>query len=154
MDTFLSIHEKSVIGTLSTFDRLIFKGHFLCFYPGRAFARFLSKQNVLLKDFGAYAQQTTGELKAHVEQVAAEAGRPLIYLAKACTARKGNSKEAQARALAEKDNVSNGLICARALAELVSLRGSGLHQWAGMAGLSTRPMRRDVSALRQQVDPD
>jgi len=83
MDTFLSIHEKSVIGTLSTFDRLIFKGHFLNFYPDGAFARFLSKQNVLLKDFGA-----------HVQQVAAKAGRPLIYLAKACTARKGNSKEA------------------------------------------------------------
>lgn len=111
MDTFLSIHEKNVIGTLSTFDRLIFKGHFLNFYPNGAFARFLSKQNVLLKDFGDYVQKMTGELKAHVEQVAAESGRPLIYLAKACTARKGNSKEAQARKLAEKDNVTSGLVC-------------------------------------------
>ena len=54
MDTFLSIHQDSILGTLSTFDRMIFKGHLTGFFPDGAFARFLSKQGVLLKEFGTY----------------------------------------------------------------------------------------------------
>lgn len=29
MDTFLSIHQNSILGTLSIFDRMIFKGHLM-----------------------------------------------------------------------------------------------------------------------------
>lgn len=33
MDTFLSQYQDVVTGTLSTFDRIIFKGHLLQFFP-------------------------------------------------------------------------------------------------------------------------
>lgn len=111
METFLSIHQDVVTGTLSTFDRLIFKGHLLKFFPKGAFAHFLSQQNVLLKDFGAYVKTTTDSLKAHIEELAATANRPLIYLEKPATARTGNSKEDQARAIAARDGITTGLIC-------------------------------------------
>ena len=111
MDTFLSKYQDVITGTLATFDRIIFKGHLLKFFPKGAFAHFLFQQNVLLKDFGTYAKSKTDELKAHLEQFAAEAGRPLIYLNKASTARQGNSKEDQARAVAARDGITTGLIC-------------------------------------------
>lgn len=111
METFLSIHQDVGTGTLSTFDRLIFKGHLLKFFPKGAFAHFLSQQHVLLKDFGAYVKTTTDTLKAHIEELAATAHRPLIYLEKPATARKGNSKEDQARAIAARDGITEGLIC-------------------------------------------
>lgn len=117
MDTFLSIHQDVVTGTLSTFDRIIFKGHLLKFFPNGAFARFLAQQQVLLKDFGAYVQTTTEALKAHLEELARTANRPLIYLAKPSTARTGNSKEDQARAIAARDGITEGLICVFSVVE-------------------------------------
>ena len=54
MDTFLSIHQDAILGTLTMFDRLIFKGHLTGLYPQGAFARFLWRQGVLLKEFKPY----------------------------------------------------------------------------------------------------
>ena len=44
METFLSIHQDAILGTLSTFDRMIFKGHLTSFFPEGAFARFGSQE--------------------------------------------------------------------------------------------------------------
>ena len=117
MQTFLSIHHDVIIGALSTFDRLIFKGHLSGLYPQGAFARFLNSQHVLLKDFAAYAETTTARLKAHAQQIAAAAQRPYIYLAAASTAKSGHSKEVQARRIAERDHLTVGLICVFAVVE-------------------------------------
>ncbi len=75
METFLSIHRDVIIGTLSTFYRLIFKDHLTSLYPQGAFARFLNSQQVLLKDFATYAETTTARLEARAQQVAADAKR-------------------------------------------------------------------------------
>ncbi|MCL0062494.1 hypothetical protein M1N62_06035 [Thermodesulfovibrionales bacterium] len=64
METFLSIHQDDIIGTLSAFDRTIFKGHLTGPFLDGAFARFLSRQGILLKDFGQYVKQATETLKA------------------------------------------------------------------------------------------
>ena len=117
MQTFLSIHQAVITGTLSTFDRLIFKGHLTGLYPAGAFARFLNSQHILLKDFAAYAEMTSAQLKAHAQQVARNAQRPYLYLAAASTAASGHSKEAQARAIAERDGLTEGLICVFAVVE-------------------------------------
>ena len=117
MQTFLSIHHDVITGTLSTFDRLIFKGHLTGLYPAGAFARFLNSQHVWLKDFAGYAETTTAQLKAQAQRVAAEAQRPYLYLAAASTAASGHSKEAQARAIAERDGLTEGLVCVFAVVE-------------------------------------
>jgi hypothetical protein len=117
MQAFLSIHHDVITGALSTFDRLIFKGHLTGLYPAGAFARFLNSQQVLLKDFAAYAETTTAQLKAQAQRVAAEAQRPYLYLAAAPTAASEHSKEAQARALADRDRITDGLICVFAVVE-------------------------------------
>ena len=111
MDSFLKIHEKDVLGTLSTFDRLIFKGHLTGFFPRGAFSCFLSRQGVLLKDFKGYVAGVTAELKAHAQRVADEAGRPFLYLASASTKAQGRSKEDRARAIMAEEGITEGLVC-------------------------------------------
>jgi hypothetical protein len=107
METFLSIHQDDIVGTLGTFDRMIFKGYLTGFFPKGAFGAYLSRQGVLLKDFGNYVQERTKKLKEHIEGMAQKAGRPLQYLPSS----KGPSKEDLARAIAERDGVSEGLVC-------------------------------------------
>lgn len=111
MDTFLSIHQDNLIGALTMFDRMIIKGHLTMLYPNGAFARMLSRQGVLLKDFKPYVTEVSQQIKRHAEQLALEAGRPFRYLESAMTARNGASKEDLARRMAEEDDLKEGLIC-------------------------------------------
>jgi len=111
MDSFLKVHDDRVIGTLSTFDRLVFKGHLTWLFPQGAFAMFLARQGILLKDFKGYVSTVTESLKAHAEKMAEGAGRPFLYLASATTKVQGKSKEDLAREIAQRDGVERGLVC-------------------------------------------
>jgi hypothetical protein len=111
MDTFLSIHQDVITGTLTMFDRIIFKGHLTGLFPDGAFSRFLWSQGVLLKNFKPYVAAKTQSLKEHAQQVAREASRPFIYLQSATTKKSGQSKEDLARSIAEEDQITEGLIC-------------------------------------------
>jgi len=117
METFLKRHAEVIVGTLSTFDRMIFKGHLRQFFPDGAMARFLSGQGVLLKDFGGYVRNVSQSLKEHAQAVAREASRPYLYLDSASTARSEVSKEKRARAIAAQDGITEGLICVLAVVE-------------------------------------
>ena len=111
MDTFLSIHQDSVFGTLTTFDRMIFKGHLTMLYPNGAFARLLNRQGVWLKDFKPYVEAVSQRIKQHAEQLATQAGRPFRYLEGSMTAKNGQSKEALAQQVATEDHLKEGLVC-------------------------------------------
>lgn len=111
MSAFEIVHQDRVIGKLTCFDRLIFKGHLARFnMPGRL-KSFLDHQGVLLKNFDRYVTKTTDALKAHAQALAADAGRPYMYLAETHTKSRGQSKEELARSIAERDGVAAGLIC-------------------------------------------
>jgi len=111
MDTFLSIHHGCVLGTLTTFDRMIFKGHLSMLYPQGAFGRLLHRQGVLLKDFKPYVARVSQQIKQHAEELASGAGRPFRYLEGTMTAKNGQSKEALAQRLAAEGDLKEGLIC-------------------------------------------
>ena len=117
METFLSIHQDIITGTLTTFDRIIFRGHLQDFYPKDGLAHFLNRQNILLKDFGAYVEKTSGELKTYLQHLAEEAQRPYFYLEKNLTAKDDQSKEERAREIAEQDHLTTGLVCVFAVVE-------------------------------------
>jgi len=117
MDTFVSVHQDAIVGTLSMFDRMIFKGYLNGFFPHGAFGRFLSRQGVLLKDFKSYAEGVTQTLKSHAQRIAEEAGRPFIYLPSAMTRASGQSKEELAQAIATRDGITEGLICVLSVLE-------------------------------------
>lgn len=80
-------------------------------------AAFLDSQGVMLKDWKPYMTKMTRQLAAHVQQLAADAGRPYEYLADNHTKATGHSKEELARQIAERDGVTSGLICAFATVE-------------------------------------
>jgi hypothetical protein len=111
MQTFLSVHQAEILGQITMFDRMIFRGHLTGFYPQGAFQRFLGSQGRLLKDFGRYVRTMTGILREHMNDIATQAGRPMIYLKQAMTAARGKSKEALAQEIAAQDGVREGLIC-------------------------------------------
>ena len=79
VSAFETIHQDSVVGKLTCFDRLIFKGHLTRFFPEDGMKVFLDSQGVLLKDFGPYARALSDKVKAHAQAVAEAAGRPYIY---------------------------------------------------------------------------
>jgi hypothetical protein len=108
---FERIHGDRVTGTLTMFDRLIFKGHLTrLFHPG-AIPVFLWSQGTPLTEFAHYAKRTSETLVSHAEQLAAEAGRPSIYLRETVTRDAGQTKEQLARSIAERDGVTEGLVC-------------------------------------------
>jgi len=122
MERFLKRHGDRVIGSITGFDRVLFRGNLssICHLTG--FDRFLSSQRILYKDFGLFAQKVTAQVKAHAEQLAEASGRPLIHLPSPKT-----SKEDQARAIMERDGIREGLICVLSCVEpcrTFSVRGN------------------------------
>ena len=140
MEQFVSIHQGAIAGTLSMYDRIIFKGHLTRLFMGDSFRIFLAKQGVLLKDFGTYVAKTTEELKAEVKKLAQEAGRPYIYLDSAVTKAKGRSKEDLARSIAAADGITDGLICV--FATLEACRSFGVRKNPGTHKLEIERQRR------------
>lgn len=66
---------------------------------------YLSACHVLIKDFGALVERTTKAIKDQAEALAAQAGRPFLFVASSQT-----SKEDLVRKLASKDQITEGLI--------------------------------------------
>ena len=59
--------------------------------------------------FGAYVKRATDEVVANAERVAADAGRPNLYVFGPSTGA-GPSKEELARGIAERDGITEGLV--------------------------------------------
>ena len=72
---------------------------------------FLWEQGVPLTEFGTWGKEATDVLCEHAHQMANQAGRPCIYLEQNTTRDSGQSKEDMARKIAERDGISEGLIC-------------------------------------------
>lgn len=123
MTTLGQVYDTKVVGKLTAFDRMIFKGHLTGLYPDGSFARLLSRCDVLLKDFGSFAEKVTAEVKGHVRGLAEGSGRPYQYLASAMTKRSGRSKEDLAREIAERDGITEGLVCVLSTVEPCSSFG-------------------------------
>ena len=106
METFLSKHAEDVTGTLSGFDRLVFRGTLRRLVYVEGMMSFLYSISVLLKDFGQYALGITKRLKEATLQTANLTSRPVIYLSSSTT-----KKEDVARQIARDDSVREGLVC-------------------------------------------
>jgi hypothetical protein len=117
MSSFEMLHQERVVGKLTCFDRMIFKGHLRSLYNPGAMAAFLDSQGVMLTDWKRYVTKMTTAVVNHVRGLAAEAGRPLEYLAGSHTRASGRTKEDLARDIAERDGITSGLICVLATVE-------------------------------------
>jgi len=104
--SFIQKYENDVMGSLSGFDRLVFRGTLRrLLYPG-GMDYCLAFLGVLLKDFAQYVLQVTARLKEASLAAARGAGRPIQYLASSQV-----SKEDLARKIAARDHLAHGLIC-------------------------------------------
>ena len=72
--------QEKIKGILSTFDRIIIKGYSLQLSNINQMGYFLSHNNVLLKDFGEYAEKVTKSLCEHIENIAKINNRPYQFL--------------------------------------------------------------------------
>ncbi len=105
MDTFIHQHERAITGSVSGFDRLVFTGTLRALAVTSGMMDYLSRVGVWLKDFGAFVEAKSEQLKQASLAAARELGRPIQYLPSSQT-----SKEDTARALAQRDGITEGLI--------------------------------------------
>ena len=106
MEQFLSKHARAVIGTLSGFDRLVFRGtlRFLAHHTGMV--GYLWSMGVRLQAFAEHAEELTRRLKDASQALALGTNRPIRYLASSAI-----NKEEIAREIARADGIEQGLIC-------------------------------------------
>ncbi len=106
MQKFMSLYSPSILGVLSGFDRLVFRGTLRGLAYLEGMRAFLWRMQILLKDFADFVHETTDSVKEASLRSANAAGRPVIYLTSSRT-----SKEDVARQVLERDDVESGLIC-------------------------------------------
>ena len=80
MNEFVQRHADCVIGTLSGFDRVLFRGTLISLSYVQGMDKFLGSQKVLYKDYGRFAQELSQRLKQHAQELARREGRPFEYL--------------------------------------------------------------------------
>jgi hypothetical protein len=105
MERFLLRHEDRIAGSISGFDRMRFTGTLRWMAHVDGMGKFLNSQGVLLKEFGAYVEKVSEEIKQYAFKIAEAKGRPVQYLASS-----SESKEAIAMKIAERDGIKEGLI--------------------------------------------
>jgi hypothetical protein len=101
---FVRKHEADVVGVLSCFDRVIFRGYLPCSHP-RGLEGFLARQQVLLKDFKDYAPKVAERVKEHVRAVVEQAGGAFRHLPKK------ERMEEEARKVAGQRGLRAGIVC-------------------------------------------
>lgn len=70
--------QEKIKGVLSTFDRIIIKGYSLQLSNTKQMRYFLLHNNILLKDFGNYAEKVTKSLCTHIENIVLNNNRPYL----------------------------------------------------------------------------
>jgi hypothetical protein len=103
---FLQQHAASVIGVISGFDRLRFRGTWLRIANVAGLGSFLHYMGVLLKDAGQWMESRTEQVKKASLAVADRLGRPVVYVNDPSA-----KKEDMAREIAVRDGIKEGLVC-------------------------------------------
>src|SRR6476469_6614446 len=75
MEPFISKHAQAIIGTLSGFDRRVFRGTLRYLAHCAGMSSYLWTMGVLLKDFATFAQDVTERLKEASQALARRIGR-------------------------------------------------------------------------------
>lgn len=106
MKQFLQQHASSVIGALSGWDRLRFRGTLRMLANRVGLTRFICYSHVLFKDFGDYAEEVSRKVRAESLKLTEVSERPLEHLQSPNVC-----KEDVARAHLANSPVKEGLIC-------------------------------------------
>jgi hypothetical protein len=110
MDQFIAKHADKLQGVLSCFDRVLFRGY-LPLFSGWAMAGFLETRQVHRRDVKRFVLTQAYRLKDPARLMATREGRPYQYFGERV------NKEDLARQLAERDGITEGLVCVFATVE-------------------------------------
>lgn len=129
-------HSDKITGVLSGCDRILFRGHLPPLYYESGVRGFLSRQNVLLKDFEKFAQNVTALVFDAAVDVAERRGRPVRPLENSRI-----SKEDLARSILAESPVRTGPIYLLSIQELCST----WQVWRSYERLHPQQLRRRSS---------
>ena len=80
MHQFIANHQEQLVGVLSGFDRVVFRGTLRPIAYAEGLKRYLRATHVLLKDFGRHVAEVSDRLKEASVAQARALGRPVRYL--------------------------------------------------------------------------
>jgi hypothetical protein len=106
MQQFIRKHDRSIVGVLSGWDRVRFRGTIRMLAYLEGLLGWLNDRHVLWKDFKTFSIRLTNSLKESVSGVAEAAGKTVRYLASSSL-----SKEDLVRELLRREGLSEGLVC-------------------------------------------
>ena len=106
MREFIAKHNQQIAGTLSGFDRVVFRGTLRSMAYPEGMMSYLWANQVLLKDFRPHVEGVSRQLKEASTAKAKALGRPIRYLESSAV-----SKEKIAREIKARDEIREGLIC-------------------------------------------
>lgn len=106
MKEFITKHGDLMIGVLSGFDRLVFRGSLRTLSHLNGMLLYLSRAHVLLKDFGSHVQAMSDRIKETTKALAKARGITEMYVPSP-----KRNKEAIARQIAAEQRIQEGPIC-------------------------------------------
>jgi len=112
MKRFLERHQGRITGTLSGFDRMLFRGTLSSITHVSGLEIFLYSHHVLMKDFSNYVLKLSETVVEHAKELAGKGGRPYVYLPSS-----KESKEELALQIVKRDRIKQGLIVVFACVE-------------------------------------
>jgi hypothetical protein len=121
MMSFIQRYAGKIIGQMSGWDRLRFRGTLRMLAHAAGLSRFLGYKGVLLKDFGRYAQEVSERTREASLEAARAAGREVVYVRDSQASKEDLAREIQAR-----DGIKEGLICV-----LTAVENCGSYQVRG-----------------------
>jgi hypothetical protein len=105
MKAFVQRFADKILGVISGFDRMRFRGSLRLLASVGGTGAWLHAKGILLKDFLPFAEKLTKQIREQSKQIAEEAGRPIQYLEGFC------NKEELVRGIRQQQGVAdNGLI--------------------------------------------
>jgi len=106
MNEFIARHSGKIAGTLSGFDRLVFRGTLRLINFVEGMWHYLHANDVLLKNFKGHVEGVTERIKAASTAAAQRLNRPAQYLISSKI-----DKNKLARQIAKEDSIEQGLVC-------------------------------------------
>jgi hypothetical protein len=102
----MELYQDKIMGAIRGLDRIRFRGTLRLLANQNGLSRFMSFTNVLLKDFGGWAEGLTAMIRQSCRAKAEELGIETHYLRRASI-----DKEKLAREIAESRGIKEGSIC-------------------------------------------
>ncbi len=107
MQEFIAKYGSRIAGVLSGFDRLVFRGSLRKLSYVQGMNSYLWAEQVLLKNFGPHVQRISERVRQAAVGCMENRGRPVRYLQSSA-----ENKEDIARAIAARDQIRQGPVCA------------------------------------------